>query len=66
LLSFLGWHRDEEHPMPWKRILADITGSVNGEHVNPSDHYSCIWSFSVHWLRTSIFTLRGRRAARAL
>ena len=28
-LNFLGQHHGEEHPMPWKRMLAHITGSVN-------------------------------------
>jgi hypothetical protein len=31
LLNFLGEHRGEEHPPPWRRMLADITGAVNGE-----------------------------------
>jgi hypothetical protein len=31
LLNFLGQHRGEEHPKPWKRMLAYITGSGNEE-----------------------------------
>jgi hypothetical protein len=31
LLNFLKKHRDEEYPLPWKRMLVSITGSVSEE-----------------------------------
>jgi hypothetical protein len=33
-------------------------------HINLTDHYSCIWSFSGYWLRMSILTLRQFVVAR--
>jgi hypothetical protein len=54
LPDFPGSPRGEEHPLPWKGRRADSTGGFN-----PTDHHSCIWSFSQHRLRRSVFTSRG-------
>lgn len=58
LLNFPGEPRGEQNTS-WKRMLAYITGSVNEELRQSHDHYSCIWSFSVHWLQIRVFTPRG-------
>jgi len=54
LLNFLGEHRTEEHPILWKRMPVASRGVSTKSYVNPTDHNSCIWSFSMPWLRISI------------
>jgi len=40
--------------MLWKRMLVTSRGASTKSYSNPADHYSCMWSFSVHWLRRRI------------
>ena len=51
----------QEHPPPWKRMAAYITGSIN-----PTGHYSCLWSFSGNRRRREFFPHGQRRRTRGL
>jgi hypothetical protein len=41
----------EEHPLLGSEGWPASPEASTVNHVNPTDHHSCIWSFSVHGLR---------------